>query len=225
MCYPLDLFLLLGPKLLWENIAPVKTVWRMCGRTVRLQTCHEAVPRRSRPKRMTLLHVAPRSLVFWNINVRVFILHCRRRNGMKAQVQSTGRQGCLGERCCCPHRSSSSGPSPPPLVCAASSSSRFQPPAIKTIPFICSTYKTFQMNCLQHDTHTHTSNLSCSILWYSSSWDSKKQRFLNFSTKMSYCFCRSSSIFSYSSMKAGLNGCRGATFSRKRPWEQTSILV
>lgn len=73
---------------------------------------------------------------------------------MKVKIQSTGRRGCLGERCCFPHRSSSSGPSPPPSVCAASSSSHFQPPAIETILLIHSTYKTFQINCLHKHTHT-----------------------------------------------------------------------
>lgn len=34
MCSPSVLFLILGPKLLWENIVPVNTVWCICWSTI-----------------------------------------------------------------------------------------------------------------------------------------------------------------------------------------------
>lgn len=97
-----------------------------------LYTCHDAISYGPRFRRSTLFHVAVRTLVLWNIHIRLFIFHCGKHILANARVILCDH--CLASDVCgwLSHRNSSSDLALPPSICAASSSSCFQPPVVES---------------------------------------------------------------------------------------------
>lgn len=97
-----------------------------------LYTCHDAISYGPRFGRSTLFHVAVRTLVLWNIHIRLFIFHCGKHILANARVILCDH--CLASNVCdwLSHRNSSSDLALPPSICAASSSSCFQPPVVES---------------------------------------------------------------------------------------------
>lgn len=97
-----------------------------------LYTCHDAISYRPRFRRSTLFQVAVRTLVLWNIHIRLFIFYCGKHILANARVILC--EHCLASNVCdlFSHRNSSSDLALPPSVCAALSSSCFQPPSVES---------------------------------------------------------------------------------------------
>lgn len=118
-----------------------------------MQTCHEAAPCGPWLKRMTLLHVAPRSLIIWNINVRVFIFHCREETEWKCRFKPQVDEDIWVSAAVfltgAPHQV--------PLLLSQLVLHHphhvFSLLPLKPVPLVHS--KTFQMNCFQHGKATH----------------------------------------------------------------------
>lgn len=93
-------------------------------------TCYEAIPCESRFRGTRFFKVAVRPFILWNIQVWVWVFHCKRRQDVQRRKQVVLTQ--LGVCVQFSYRNPSSDLAPPLSVCAALSSDCFQLPGEHT---------------------------------------------------------------------------------------------